>query len=80
MKHTPNAQNVAATSIKPVVSVNGSGYFNSFTAGGTGTFSATTPATTTTPEPATVVPFILGGLGLMTLIVRKNRKASSVTA
>lgn len=39
-----------------------------------------TVSATTVPEPATVVPFLLGGLGLMALIVRKNRKASSVTA
>ncbi len=35
---------------------------------------------TAVPEPATVVPFLLGGLGLMALIVRKNRRASGVTA
>jgi len=39
-----------------------------------------TASATTVPEPATVVPFLLGGLGLMALIVRKNRRASDVTA
>lgn len=38
------------------------------------------PAASTVPEPASVVPFLLGGLGLMALIVRKNRKASGITA
>ena len=32
------------------------------------------------PEPASIVPFLLGGLGLLALIVRKNRRASGVTA
>ena len=44
------------------------------------TYIGPTVSATTVPEPATVVPFILGGLGLLALIVRKNRRTSSVTA
>ncbi len=44
-----------------------------------GSLSATvTGAPSSTPEPATVVPFALGGLGLLGLIVRKTRHAGSV--
>ncbi len=65
--------------------ISGTSFVN---AGGTGfnSFTATDGVTidgvkaTTVPEPASVVPFLLGGLGLMALIVRKNRKASGVTA
>ncbi len=39
-----------------------------------------TVSATAVPEPATIVPFALGGLGLLALIVRKNRRASGVTA
>lgn len=33
-----------------------------------------------TPEPATLVPFALGGLGLLGLIVRKTRRANGAAA
>jgi hypothetical protein len=74
----PGSFSLSMTSVAPPISA-GATYFNGFTAGGTGTFSASTipPAV---PEPATAVPFVLGGLGLLALIVRKNRRASSVTA
>ena len=35
---------------------------------------------TQTPEPATVVPFALGGLGLLGLIVRKTRRMNGAAA
>ena len=73
----PGSFSVSMTSVSPAPSVS-NGYLNGFTAGGTSTFSAT--KATTVPEPASVVPFLLGGLGLMALIVRKNRKTSGVTA
>ena len=41
------------------------------------TYQAPTPAV---PEPASVVPFALGGLGLLGLIVRKTRRANGAAA
>ena len=38
------------------------------------------PPVTKTPEPATVIPFALGGLGLLGLIVRKTRRAGGAAA
>lgn len=38
------------------------------------------PTATAVPEPATVVPFVLGGLGLLVLAARKTRRAGSATA
>ena len=74
----PGSFSLSMTSVAPPVSV-GNSYFNGFSAGGTGTFSASSvPAAV--PEPATTVPFVLGGLGLLALAVRKTRKASSITA
>jgi len=35
---------------------------------------------TAVPEPATTVPFVIGGLALLGLVVRKTRRASSVAA
>ena len=73
----PGSFSISMTSATPALGVSG-GYFNSFKAGGTGTFQARTPAAV--PEPATVVPFVLGGLGLLTLAVRKSRRSAGVTA
>ncbi len=75
--YNPGSFSISMTSVNPVVGISG-GYFNGFNAGGTGTFSATS-APPAVPEPATVVPFLLGGLSLLALAVRKNRR-SSVTA
>lgn len=75
----PGAFSVSMTSVAPSPTIT-NGYLNAFTAGGTSTFSASLQPAAVVPEPATVVPFLLGGLGLMALIVRKNRKASGVTA
>lgn len=51
----------------------------SFNSAGSGQFTGTqeVPAV---PEPATVVPFLFGGLGLLALAVRKTRKSASITA
>lgn len=71
----PGSFSISMTSVTPAVGVSG-GYINSFKAGGTGTFSATSAV----PEPATVVPFTLGGLGLLGLIVRKSRRTNGAAA
>lgn len=73
----PGAFSLSMTSVTPAIGVT-NGHFNDFVAGGTGTFSASTP-TSVVPEPATVVPFILGGLGLLGLVVRKARRTSGAT-
>jgi len=70
----PGSFSISMTSVAPAPTIGADGYLTRFTAGGTSTFSATT---TTVPEPATVVPFMLGGLGLFGLIVRKTRRTSS---
>jgi len=74
----PGAFSISMTSVAPAPTIT-NGYLDGFKAGGTSTFSATTPPAAV-PEASTVVPFALGGLGLLALIVRKNRRASSVTA
>jgi hypothetical protein len=73
----PGAFSISLTSVNPTISVTG-GYINSFQAAGTGTFSATSP--TSVPEPASVVPFALGGLALLGLIARKTRRTSGASA
>ncbi len=55
------------------------GHLNGFQASGSGQFQGTLPSTTV-PEPATTVPFVLGGLGLLGLVVRKTRRTSSAAA
>lgn len=60
------------------LSVN-NGVLSSFNSAGNGQFTGETlPAAV--PEPATVVPFLFGGLGLLALAVRRTRKAASITA
>ncbi len=76
--YNPGAFNISMASAVPALGVSG-GYFNGFTAGGTGVFQASN-APAAVPEPATVVPFLFGGLGLLALAVRKKRKAASITA
>ena len=58
------------------------GYLTAFTAGGSSVFSATVPRVSTVPEPATVAPFIMGGLGLMGLAfrARKTRRSNGAAA
>lgn len=70
----PGSFSLSMTSVAPAVGVT-NGHFNDFKAGGTGTFSGTTPSSVV-PEPATVIPFVLGGLGLLGLAVRKSRRTS----
>ncbi len=74
----PGSFSISMTSAFPALGVSG-GYFNGFTAGGTGTFQAS-PTPAPVPEPATAVPFLFGGLGLLVLAIRKTRKAASTTA
>ena len=74
----PGSFSISMTSAVPALGGSG-GYFDSFQAGGTGTFQgASVPAAV--PEPATIVPFLFGGLGLLALAVRKTRKAAGVIA
>lgn len=76
--YNPGSFSIQMTSFAPQPSVT-NGYLDSFTAGGGATFSASS-APAPTPEPATIVPFVFGGLGLLALAVRKTRKAASKTA
>ena len=77
--NNPGSFSISMTSVDPKPSVTG-GYLDGFTAGGTSTFSAATPAAV--PEPATVAPFIMGGLGLMGLAfrARKTRRSNGAAA
>ena len=52
------------------------GYLN----GGKDQFLHTLDGPAPVPEPATTVPFVIGGLALLGLAVRKTRRASSVSA
>ena len=56
------------------------GSLQSFTATDAAVYSAVPAGVPGVPEPATLVPFGLGGLGLLGLIVRKNRRTSSAAA
>ena len=76
--YNPGSFSISMTSVSPAPTVT-NGYLDAFKAGGTSTFSASTvpPAgPPAVPEPATVVPFLLGGLGLLALAVRKTRRSS----
>ena len=73
----PGSFSFSMVGASPVLSVS-NGHFNDFKAAGSGTFSASTPSAVV-PEPATVVPFVLGGLGLLGLAVRKSRRTSGAT-
>lgn len=48
--------------------------------GGDDQFLHTLKGPAAVPEPATTVPFVIGGLALLGLAVRKTRRASSVSA
>lgn len=48
--------------------------------GGKDQFLHTLTGPAPVPEPATTVPFVIGGLALLGLVVRKTRRASSVSA
>ncbi len=74
----PGSFSISLQGVSPSVNTSGT-YFNGFKSAGTGSFTASNvPAPT--PEPATIVPFLFGGLGLLALAVRKTRKSASVTA
>ena len=74
----PGGLSFDLTSVTPSFGLTPAGTkFESFGAAGSGTFSAT-PATTV-PEPGTTVPFVLGGLALLGLIVGKTRRTSRHT-
>jgi len=75
--NNPGSFSIAMTSVAPPPTVLG-GYLTNFTAGGSVNFSATQPSTV--PEPASVIPFALGGLGLLGLIVRKTRRTNGAAA
>ena len=76
--YNPGSFSISLQGVSPSVNTSGT-YFNGFQSAGTGSFTASSlpPAV---PEPATVVPFLVGGLGLLVLAVRKTRKAASMTA
>jgi len=75
----PGAFSISMTSVAPTPTIT-NGYLSAFKAGGTTTFSATVPQPAAVPEAGTIVPFAIGSLGLLALIVRKNRRASGVIA
>lgn len=72
----PGSFSFSLVGANPTLSVS-NGHFNDFTSTGSGVFSASKPSSVV-PEPATVVPFVLGGLGLLGLVVRKSRRTSGV--
>ena len=74
----PGAFSISMTSVAPAPTIT-DGYLDAFQAGGTSTFSATTTPPEV-PEASTGVTFVLGGLGLLALVVRKNRRSSGVIA
>lgn len=76
--NNPGSFSISMTSVAPAPTLSG-GYLTGFSAGGSANFSAT-QAPATVPEPATLVPFALGGLGLLGLIARKTRRTSGAAA
>lgn len=70
----PGSFSISMTSVAPAPTVV-NGYLSAFQAGGTSTFSAS-KSLAPVPELSTTVPFVLGGLGLLALAVRKSRRSS----
>jgi hypothetical protein len=59
----------------PYITVNAGGTaFNPFTAGGSGTFSASQRVNTGVPEPGTYAAFLVGGLGVLGLMVGARKR------
>ena len=76
--NNPGSFAISMTSAAPQPTKDQFGYLNGFKASGSINFSATKP--TAVPEPASVIPFALGGLGLLGLIARKTRRTSGAAA
>ncbi len=74
----PGSLSFSLTSVNPTISLTG-GFINGFTAGGTGTFSASPGRPNVVPEPSTYATFGLAGFGLLGLMVRA-RKTRRMTA
>lgn len=70
--------NFSLINTNPNLSVS-NGTLSSFNSAGNGQFTGET-LPSTVPEPATVVPFLFGGFGLLALAIRKTRKAASIPA
>lgn len=78
---TVNSPSALGTfSLKSTVAsvVKGTQYAGSL-GGGSDQFLHTLTGPAAVPEPATTVPFVIGGLALLGLVVRKTRRASSAT-
>ena len=77
--YSPNGGTISLTYnvIQPAGYAVAGGKLQSFTASDSGVYSA---VKTSTPEPASIIPFALGGLGLLGLIARKNRRTSGMVA
>ena len=71
----PGSFSISMTSVAPAPTVV-DGYLSAFQAGGTSTFSAS-KTLAPVPELSTTVPFMMGGLGLLVLAVRKSRRSGA---
>jgi hypothetical protein len=71
----PGGFSFGLTSVNPTVTVLGTGYFNSFAAGGSGTFSAATP-TPPVPEPMTAAAGLMG-LPVLALWALKRKQVKA---
>ena len=76
---TEDSFNFSLIGAKPNLNVSGN-TLQSFTSAGNGQFTGITPSVTTVPEPASVIPFAIGGLALLGLIARKTRRVSGTAA
>ena len=75
---TADTFNFSLINTKPALNVS-NGTLQSFTSAGNGQFTGIT-GVTAVPEPATAVPFVIGGLALLGLIARKTRRSSGASA
>ncbi len=67
------------SSIVPSLSIGANGFFNDFTAAGTGTFSSN-PVPTFIPEPSTYMMMGVGMVGAFGLAFRRRRQARATAA